>query len=121
MDVWSILLIVAVGSVLIAILIHKVAKWSGRTEGVSVYLLPLGLLLTPVSLILGTFKDNRIVQIATLCIFFLLIVLCFMRLYGSGHTKQKGAGCCTCCGAAIQKEMRFCPSCGREINRRGGK
>ena len=85
MDIWSVLLIIAVVSAFLAILIHKIAKWSGKTEAVSVFLLPFWLLLTPKSLVIGTYRDNRTVQIAAVCIFVVLIVLCFIRLSKRGE------------------------------------
>ncbi len=85
MDIWSVLLIIAVVSVFLAILIHKIAKQCGRTEAVSVFLLPFGLLLTPISLVIGTYRDNRTVQIVAACIFVVLIVLCFIRLSRRGE------------------------------------
>lgn len=84
MNVWSVLLIIAVVSVFLAILIHKIAKWRGKTETVSVFLLPFGLLLTPTSLVLGTYRDNLAIQLAAIGAFVVLIGLCFIRLSKGG-------------------------------------
>ena len=125
MNMWSVLLIVAVASVFLAILIHKIAKWTGKYETVSMYLLLFGLLFTPTCLVMGAFAEKQQIQLIAIGVFLLLIVLCFSRLYRSDHAKKDAlpavSNYCPYCGKDLQTDMKFCPSCGREISAHGGK
>ena len=117
MEIWYVLLIIAVLSIVVAIIVSKIAKWHGSSESISSFLLVLGLLLTPTILVIGTFKDNLKVQIITLSVFLLLLIVAFIRLYKADHPKANDHSEMNCiyCGSMIRQNMRYCPSCGRMI------
>lgn len=124
MDIWLILTIIGTSSVILAIVISKIAKWSGKYETISTYLLLFGLLFTPTSLVIGAFDGEWKIQLTAIGVFLILITLCFVRLYRADHPKAEksvaASNYCPYCGKVLQTDMRFCPSCGRKITKHGG-